>query len=55
MTDQSDNSAEPRRPRLAQEIARRNRALFARPLNPVMKTAATARELALAGTESEKD
>lgn len=47
MTDESDSEIEGRRPSLdAREIARRNRAVCGDRLSPVLKTAATACELA---------
>jgi hypothetical protein len=39
-------------PRDAREIERRNRAALGKPLSPIMKTAATARELAQANDKS---
>lgn len=49
MTEESETSNEPRAQFNAREIERRNRAVRDQPLNPVMKQAATATELAHAG------
>jgi hypothetical protein len=55
MAQGADREGEDRRAWNAREIARRNRAESRRPLSPVMKTAATACELAHAPNRERKE